>query len=142
MVNKNVYLVTKVDCSDDMIDGCTEHWAFMDKEIAEKFLETMVEKNDVNDIEYDIECVELEDNYLQFNYDKTELVGRCLSVTKESDHIFNSKIEDEKTLSDLIDEFDDYSYGIQKENTIKERIPYWLKYDECSELEEKLKKYL
>lgn len=133
MVNKNVYLVTRIDFWNES----PAYWIFKDKEIAEKFIEVQYKKG--GNFDYDLHECEYEDDYLQFNSDKTDLIGKCLSVTKEDD-LFKTQIE-EKTLSDLLDEFDNCSYSFEKENTIKERIPHWLKQDDCVELEEKLKKY-
>lgn len=129
---EKVCIISEIDDENE----CINKWVFRDREKAQKFIEILNEINE--DFEYDYEFLKFEDDFLEFNSDKSDLVGKCLKVTDE-DNEFKSEIE-VKSLSELIDDFGGYSHGIQHRNTIKKRIPNWLKYEDCSEIEETLKR--
>ena len=136
MNSEKVYIVSKKDYWEtDFNDGCLCHWVFRDKEKAEKFIELQYKNGDRHDYELDEEVYE--DDFLEFNSDKSDLLGRCLTVTKEGDE-FKSEIE-VMPLNDLMNEFG-CCYKRSRDNKNKEKIPNWLKYEECSEIEERLKK--
>lgn len=130
--NEKVIIVSEYD---DETSSISKNWVFKDKEKAQKFIDILSDTND--EMTYDLEELVFEDNYLEFNSDNSDLIGKCFTVTKEGEQ-FSSKLE-VKSLSDIIDEFG-YDYNCSYRNKKKERIPYWLKYDDCTEIEERIQK--
>ena len=137
MNNKFGYLVSKVEYTTNV--GFKEQWLFRDEAKAKKFLDTITNENANKGYEYEMECLEYEDDYLEFNSDRTELEGMCLTVTHEDDG-FKSEMK-ATSLSDLLHEFD-CDYFTHTNTTFKARVPKWLKNEEISELENDIKRFL
>ena len=137
MENRYAYIVSKVEYNINA--GFKEQWLFKDEVKAKKFLDTITNEKANEGCEYEMECLEYEDNYLEFNSDRTELEGMCLTVTRE-DEGFKSEMK-ATSLSELLHDFD-CDYFTHTDTTFKARVPKWLKNEEISELENDIKRFL